>query len=122
MASREMIEDQAASKIIWGEREEEVIAFLKSQSFTQEDAEQAVRKAVRERDWAMRRSGVVKVILGSLMFIVCAGFAVFCLVVPSLKAKFAIGILIPGAIYGLVQVRDGFARITRGAREPGQVY
>ena len=72
----EVIRDRTFSKVLWGERDELVIEFLKGEGLTGLEIGDLLTEAKEERDRVLRnrvrRRGVLKILFGILMLIVFA--------------------------------------------------
>ncbi|MBP6601614.1 MAG: hypothetical protein KA250_07420 [Verrucomicrobiales bacterium] len=74
----ETLRDRACSKILWGDREEEVYRFLRAEGVASELADQFIAQAQSERAAMIRKRCTVKFIAGLIGAIVCgAGLAFF---------------------------------------------
>lgn len=132
--SREITEERAVSKMIWGEREDHVRQFLRDQGFPPEEEERVIARAIAERAVEMRKSGIGKIVWGSLLIVVCGsvilfmgnlfggalGFVSFSAL--GLRGASAIGLATAGTLFGLQMIGTGIYRLVKGAKVVGQVY
>jgi hypothetical protein len=66
---------EARAKISWGDPPAAVIAYLRTQGFSREEAASMVEDLFQERVAIMRRTGIKKIVLGSAL--ICLPFVTF---------------------------------------------
>lgn len=67
------LRDRAASKIIWGESEEDVYKFLRKEGVSPELADDFIEAANRERAAIIRQRSLIKFIAGTTGTLICGG-------------------------------------------------
>ncbi len=72
---RSQAQYEARAKISWGDSPASVIAYLRTQGFSREDASELVQALFQERVTMMRRTGIKKIILGTAL--ICLPFVTF---------------------------------------------
>jgi hypothetical protein len=67
---RTQAQHEARAKISWGDAPEDVTKFLMLQGFTPQEASYLVREMFDERAATIRRKGISKVVIGSILICV----------------------------------------------------
>jgi predicted phage tail protein len=65
---------EARAKIIWGEPMQSVYEYLTTNGFSNAEAEETIAEFSRERNRAIRRRGIFKILLGIVLSVVAAFF------------------------------------------------
>lgn len=71
------LRDRAASRIIWGEREEDVYKFLRKEGVAPELADQFLEEARKERATIIRQRCLIKFVVGAIGAVVCGGLLLY---------------------------------------------
>jgi hypothetical protein len=106
---------EARARIIWGESPSSVREFLSSNGLSAADADAKVKQWVVERTCEIRRLGIRRILIGSVLIGV-AGISVYALLsTPGASIGFgrACGFLILAALYGLWKLVDGIFFLVR---------
>ena len=116
----ESLKEQAYARIIWGDRKQEVVQFLVEGGMPYQEAELAVKEALRDRAAEVRKQGFQNLFLGSLMI---AGSIIGAITYWNLSPvihTLIMGLILIPAAYGLFSVLRGIPRLLMG-KETGAV-
>src|ERR1017187_114827 len=117
---RNQAETEARAKIFWGDPPEEVVKFLMRQSISVAEAQALVAAMFLERAKTIRRNGVKKVGVGTMLACVPVVFFLICTSMGVLPLKlFAVTIII--GLWGAWMILKGTIMFFAPKSEPGDV-
>ena len=112
------VEAEARAKILWGDRQDEVIHFLMLRGFSSEDATEKVRTMIKERSRTIRVKGIVKTIGGTVL----AGGSASAMVVMlkiGFFSPFVLGLIGLAIVGGLWILFNGLWKIIAPGAQSG---
>ena len=105
---RTSAEHEAYAKILWGDPPDEVVKFLMRQGISAQEAGELVEPWFRERTRTIRRNGIVKVVVGTIMICAPVVFFIASLMTGSLLLwPFAVTIIV--GFWGVCQIIKGIS-------------
>ncbi len=117
---RDQAELEGHAKILWGDSPDEVVKFLMRQGISAEEAKELVGPWCRERTSTIRRNGITKIVLGTVMLCAPVGFLIVSLMAGTLlMMPFAVTIMI--GFWGLCKIIKGIFMIFAPKSERGDV-
>jgi hypothetical protein len=118
--TREAAENEARSRVRWGDPTFEIRTFLLEQEFTAAEADELLAELAAERHGEIRRKGINKVVFGSLLVLVpVIGYV--CMAVAGVIFVRTLGILVAIGMVGLWQALDGVFMLARPGGEQGRL-
>jgi uncharacterized protein YjeT (DUF2065 family) len=117
---RTSAENEAHAKILWGDSPEEVVKFLTRQGLNAQEAQELVAPWFRERTRTIRRNGITKVVVGTVMLCAPVVFLIVSLMAGSLLLMpFAVTIMV--GFWGLCKILKGIFMFFAPKSERGDV-
>lgn len=71
------LRNRAASKIIWGEREDSVYKFLRKEGVSTEMADQFIKAALKERAAKIRQKSMIRLTIGGIATLILGSVFVY---------------------------------------------
>jgi len=113
-------EHEARAKIMWGDSTEAVIKFLLIQGFTREEAANLVGAMFRKRAITIRRNGIRKMVIGSVLICVPIAAWIFFASMRILPIKlFALTVMV--GVWGGCMLFNGTFMFATPKSTPGDV-
>ena len=117
---RDQAEIEARAKISWGDPPLEVVKYLMMQGFSYEEAAPLVDSMFKERAATIRRTGIVRVIMGlALMSVPVLTLIAFARMEASSMTLLALSIM--AGVAGLWMALNGLFKILAPRSESGDV-
>ncbi len=120
LVSREQAEHEARAKVMWGDSPEQIVSYLMVQGFTHPEAMSLTDDLFRERTAEVRKTGIGKIIKGSLLMCVPVVAVIVCLAIGFFIVKL-VGAAILVGVYGAYLVIRGLLMALAPKSEKGDV-
>ena len=118
-AELERLAVQARARITWGESQASVRDWLTTEGITQPWTDKILDLAMAERSRSIRRKGLLRLLVGLALVVLCGGYLIYAFVSPSAKPGKATLLLLPAVLFGIHLTFRGIELLLRGGRVRG---
>ena len=118
--SRDQVETEARAKILWGEEPITVLAYLRSNGLTQDEAVELMEAFQAERRATVRGNAVKKIAIGGTLILVPIG-AYFVLMTGPIMLIKSFALTVAVGLAGLWMLADGILKLVSPDSQKGDL-